>query len=462
MKPVFSQASHSSYRYHVLPLEGFPDLLAFHQLNPDRYPFLLESVIQDNSDSRYDLLLAFPQSNVSTNGKVCFLDELDKHWKNESALSEFDGPEYNKSEEIPPFRGGWFVFLSYELVNNIEPTLGLNNSDSNVPQAVLVRCPAAIIRDHKLKSCYFICESDYAGQIVQMQQDAKEIKPVQSTWAPESILKARVEEEAESKFLEGVSRIKQYIKEGDVFQVNLSRLWRVQLNKNTPAHVLYQKLRKTNPSPFAGLARLAKDTYIISSSPERLVKTRGNKVTTRPIAGTYPRGSSKSEDQKLAKSLVLNPKERAEHIMLIDLERNDLGKVCQSGSVEVSDFMVIETYEHVHHIVSQVEGRLKPNVDPKEIIAAVFPGGTITGCPKVRCMEIINELEDKARGAYTGAMGYLNRDGDMDLNILIRSITQHEDQIYFRAGSGIVADSVPENELAETRNKARGLLRIFG
>ena len=201
---------------------------------------------------------------------------------------------------------------------------------------------------------------------------------------------------------------------------------------------------------------------VISSSPERLVKVRGTTVSTRPIAGTYPRSPDPEQDRVLSREMLRHPKERAEHVMLIDLERNDLGRICRTGSVQVRDFMTLESYRHVHHIVSGVRGELRDDIGPAQVIRAVFPGGTITGCPKVRCMQIIAELEQAPRTAYTGSMGYINRDGSLDLNILIRTIVQDGRDIQLRAGAGIVADSVPERELAETRAKARGLLAALG
>jgi anthranilate synthase component 1 len=184
-------------------------------------------------------------------------------------------------------------------------------------------------------------------------------------------------------------------------------------------------------------------------------------AATRPIAGTRPRSDNQQLDEKLLQELINDPKERAEHVMLIDLERNDLGRICEAGSVEVDEMMIVESYAHVHHIVSNIRGRLRADTTPGEGIAAVFPGGTITGCPKVRCMEIISELETGPRGAYTGSFGYLNRDGSMDLNILIRTMVISDNTITFRAGSGIVADSQPDAELQETRAKAKGLIRAL-
>jgi anthranilate synthase component 1 len=197
---------------------------------------------------------------------------------------------------------------------------------------------------------------------------------------------------------------------------------------------------------------------VISSSPERLLRARNGGVETRPIAGTRPRGPNLQADEPRRTELLSHPKERAEHIMLIDLERNDLGRICKPGTVEVDEFMVVETYSHVHHIVSNVSGRLLDGVSPGAMIRAIFPGGTITGCPKVRCMEIINELENRPRGAYTGAMGYFNHDGSGDLNILIRTMTTVDRTLTFATGSGIVADSDPMRELEETQAKAKGLL----
>jgi len=201
---------------------------------------------------------------------------------------------------------------------------------------------------------------------------------------------------------------------------------------------------------------------VISSSPERLIKICRGRIETRPIAGTRPRAQEEAGDTANLQELIGHPKERAEHIMLIDLERNDLGRVCQPGSVTVNELMGLESYAHVHHIVSNVQGELRPEVTPGDAIRAVFPGGTITGCPKERCMAIIAELEQVPRGAYTGSLGYLNHNGDLDLNILIRTITQQADRISLRAGAGLVFDSIAENELQETEHKARGMLLALG
>jgi anthranilate synthase component 1 len=268
-------------------------------------------------------------------------------------------------------------------------------------------------------------------------------------------------EDPPERFVDGVARILDYIREGDVFQVNLSRQWSASLANRATAVEIYARLRAANPAPFAGIARLG-DRWILSSSPERLFRVRHGMVNTRPIAGTHPRSLDAADDAALSRALIAHPKERAEHIMLIDLERNDLGRVCVAGSVEVNELMVLESYVHVHHIVSNVRGRLRPGTTPGEVIRATFPGGTITGCPKVRCMQIIAELEAIGRGPYTGSFGYVNIDGSGDLNILIRTLGIADGEIRLRAGGGIVADSEPQRELDETRHKARGPLRALG
>jgi anthranilate synthase component 1 len=223
---------------------------------------------------------------------------------------------------------------------------------------------------------------------------------------------------------------------------------------------LYNRLCKANPAPFAALAQW-RGTTILSSSPERLVRINNGHIDTRPIAGTRPRSRRPGDDIAEMTELAAHPKERAEHIMLIDLERNDLGRVSQPGTVRVDELMTIESYAHVHHIVSNVSGELRSDVTPVGALKAVFPGGTITGVPKFRCMQIIAELEGVGRGAYTGSLGFLGRDGSMDMNILIRTLSVQGRGIELRAGGGIVADSDPRRELEETRAKARGMLAVF-
>ncbi len=253
-----------------------------------------------------------------------------------------------------------------------------------------------------------------------------------------------------------VARGREYVWAGDIFQTNLSQ--RLELPYEGDSALLYRVLRGLNPSPFAGYLRLS-GYELFSSSPERLVKLRGRVAEARPIAGTRRRGKDFAEDGLLADDLNLDPKERAEHIMLVDLERNDLGRVCDYGSVHVDELMVNERYSHVIHIVSNVTGILRQDKDATDLLRAMFPGGTITGCPKVRCMEIIDELETVRRGPYTGSFGFFGYGGDMDVNIVIRTLVRVGGRLYAQAGAGIVADSVPAMEYMETLSKAEAMVR---
>jgi anthranilate synthase component 1 len=362
-----------------------------------------------------------------------------------------------------PFRGGWLVYLSYEVAAEVEPTLVLPpGADPCI--ALAIRSPAAWIRDRNTMQAWLVCEPGaeallerFEGHVAALAQPDTDPRGARPDAAPGPIT---LREDPPATFTAAVRRALEYIAAGDVYQANLSRQWSGEAALPHDPVAIYARLRATNPSPFAGLLR-HRDFAVVSSSPERLVAVRGDVVATRPIAGTRPRGRSAAEDEALVRTLLENEKERAEHVMLIDLERNDLGRICVGGSVRVDEYMVIETYAHVHHIVSNVSGVLRPGASPVDVIRALFPGGTITGCPKVRCMQIIAELERHGRGAYTGSLGYINRDGSCDLNILIRTITTAGHAIHLRAGAGIVADSDPEQELAETRAKAEGMLRAL-
>lgn len=263
----------------------------------------------------------------------------------------------------------------------------------------------------------------------------------------------------QSDYQSAVEKVREYIAQGDIFQANIARFWQANFDYS---HLipLYQILREVNPAPFATFLKTDELT-IVSASPERLfsIDTSGH-VAARPIAGTRKR-SDGDKDQALSDELLLSEKERAEHIMLLDLERNDLGRVCVPGSIHVDECMVIEKYATVQHIVSNVVGKLEKDVDLLDVIKSMFPGGTITGCPKVRCMEIIHELEPNARGPYTGGVGYLAWDGSVDMNILIRTFWYWKGLLKWAAGAGIVSDSVPEHEERETEHKVAGLLRAF-
>lgn len=436
---------------------GRVDLLAVHRSRPERYPFLLQSVAPHPSAGRYDVLFAFPGEAIEVDqgigSTLDFFAQLD-------AAATAAGPLTDAALQTRgnlPFCGGWFLLLGYEAARYIEPSLQLPSSPYRLPDALAVRCNAAIIIDHVESVTHFISESAPA-QLAMLEADCRHLVATFSVPSPPLSL---VREEPDARFLNGVERVLEYLKSGDIFQVNLSRFWQAQFSDVIDPAVLYERLRRSNPAPFAGLARWHGST-VLSSSPERLMAIENGVAQTRPIAGTHPRLANSEDDSRQRQQLIGSLKERAEHIMLIDLERNDLGRVCAPGSVEVSELMTIESYAHVHHIVSNVRGRLREGIGPGAALRAVFPGGTITGAPKVRAMEIIAELEAVGRGPYTGAMGYLSRCGRMDTNILIRTLICEDDRVSFRAGAGIVADSQAANELAETRAKARGLLLALG
>ncbi|HEY8012004.1 MAG TPA: aminodeoxychorismate synthase component I [Rudaea sp.] len=448
---------------------GVADLLALAAAWPQRYPCLLESAAQASAAqnaalARYDVLFACSGEalTLGSDGRVRdakgrdrgerFLEALDADWRAQSVV-----PDIKVDSQSLPFRGGWVLFLGYELGAEIEAHLQrMADSGLTLPVAMALRCPAAIVVDRHTGKTWLVAETECANWLDTMQADLAAV----STFAPEPIAHAQIDEDDPQLFLDGVARIHEYLRAGDVFQVNLSRAWRARFAEPPPPAALYASLRAANPAPFAGLLQW-NGWAIASSSPERLVEVHGERVQTRPIAGTRPRFAD-DDDALRMRELAGHPKERAEHIMLIDLQRNDLGRISVPGSVVVDELMGVESYAHVHHIVSNVRGRLRAGVTPAQVIRAVFPGGTITGAPKVRTMQIITELEGCARGAYTGALGYLNRDGDMDLNILIRTMHMHGSEVRFRAGAGIVADSIALRELEETRAKARGLLRALG
>jgi len=447
--------------YQTQELPEAIDFTALHHHFPERYPVALVSTAENNQQGRYDILFAFPQMTLkldnekvlSSNGDVIdgeFLTALDDCWQNERVDAADDPGDL-------PFTGGWFIFLAYELASEIEPSLHLEPADPTLPVALAMRCPAAIIYDHKTDVSFILVENDSCDYFETIKDDINKAQSL--PLKPQAIVATSIVESEVDPYLYQLDRIKTYIKEGDIFQANLSRLWELTI-EDVPNVDIFKRLSQNNPGSFAALFQLG-DVAIISSSPERLVSVKGNNIQTRPIAGTRPRTDKIEADKSLSEELLAHPKEKAEHIMLIDLERNDLGRLCVPGSIKVDELMTLESYQHVHHIVSNVQGQIRKEVTPGEVIRAVFPGGTITGCPKVRCMQILTEMEQQARGAYTGSLGYINRDGSMDLNILIRTMVRINNQITFRAGGGIVADSDPDRELEETRAKAKGLLKVF-
>ena len=438
-------------------------------LDPARYPLLLDSAAAGPLGTA-TVLLAAPSAALWLTGDgrlgadgttiegESFLSALESWWLRERA------PAGSGSTVAPlPFTGGWALYLGYELAQEIEPRLVLPRTP--LPWiAFALRTPCALIHELGTDRVLAVGEEGADTALTLITADAYAAAAAAPADPGDTLEFRSVSEEDPEAFLARVRRAKEYVRAGDIYQANLSRPWTVQVAGSSAtapaAAALYRRLRAANPAPFAALLQW-RGTALLSSSPERLVRVCGRRIETRPIAGTRPRSRRPGGDAVEIPELVMHPKERAEHIMLVDLERNDLGRLCEPGTVHVDELMSIESYVHVHHIVSNVSGTLRPDVTPIGAVRAVFPGGTITGCPKFRCMQIIAELEGVGRGAYTGSLGYLGRDGQLDLNILIRTMTLAGAALEFRAGAGIVADSDPERELEETRAKARGLLHAL-
>ncbi len=372
-----------------------------------------------------------------------------------------------------PFVGGWSFYLSYEFAEQIEPSVTLPAFEPaqrvGFPVAIAQYHAAALIFDHERAKTYLVHDGVHLATVAAVKAalgaiTAPAINPL-ADLGNTLIIEGLIADDS-TRYQSGVQQILNYLRAGDVFQANLSRAWRFYAPQKDAGARIFRRLARYNPAPFSAWYRL-NEGQIISSSPERLADHQADHkahaqagwVSTRPIAGTRRRDANPVRDDALRAELQAHPKERAEHVMMIDLERNDLGRVCQPGSVQVDEFMVLESFAHVHHLVSNVRGQLQAGRSVFDLLAAVFPGGTITGCPKVRCMEILAELEQTGRGPYTGSVGYLSLDGQMDSNILIRTVFLAADGIgEFRTGAGIVMDSDPLRETIETEEKARGLL----
>lgn len=381
----------------------------------------------------------------------------------------------------PKFAGGIVGYLAYDAIRTIERLPELAAADSPVPDYFFLRLEKLWIIDHAEDRLYCVChtvrpkderwdEAALRERFEAARATVAEMKRAWERWSraaapalaiPET-LDIDVERMADvrlslpkAEYMSAVERIRDYIASGDVFQVNVS----VRQSKPLTAapERVYEALRRLNPSPYMAFLRLPGGERIVSGSPELLVRLEDGRLSTRPIAGTRPRGRNDGEDGALRDELLLSEKERAEHIMLVDLERNDLGRISTFGTVRVKELMAVEQYSHVMHIVSEVEGELAAGKDAFDCIAAVFPGGTITGAPKIRTMEIIEELEPVRRGVYTGAIGWIDYNGNMELNITIRTLVYADGTAHVQSGAGIVIDSDPEKEFAESLNKAKAL-----
>ncbi|MFB5197134.1 aminodeoxychorismate synthase, component I [Neobacillus sp. KR4-4] len=365
----------------------------------------------------------------------------------------------DKIEGLPSFLGGAIGYISYDYARYIEVLPELASDDLGLPEIYFFIVKEWFVFDHKEEILWFmfLAENDQGMEekiSLWENQWIQDIPSIQTKKPRESNNNNLEVSMTEDQFKQAVTKIQQYIGQGDVFQVNLA----VRQSKQIEVEALevYEQLRSLNPSPYMAYLHTP-DFQLVSGSPELLVKKDGQVVSTRPIAGTRSRGKDHEEDIQLANELIENEKERAEHVMLVDLERNDLGRVCKYGTVEVNEFMVIEKYSHVMHIVSNVRGELANDKSSFDIIDSVFPGGTITGAPKVRTMEIIEELEPVQRGVYTGSLGWIDFSGDLELNIIIRTMLVKDGMAHVQAGAGIVIDSNPKHEYKESMKKAAAL-----
>ena len=441
-----------------------------------RYSYLFESVQGSEKWGRYSMIglpcrtvLRVTDNAVSVERDGVLVEETEED--DPLAFVEQFADRYSvpEIEGLPRFTGGLVGYFGYETIRYIEPTLGeIKKPDAiGTPDILLMVSDEVVVFDNLLGKLYVVIhvnpEIDDAFNKANLRLDelvlrlSTTLPQTRSDSANKKIEESDFTSEFEQpEFETAVERAREYIREGDIMQVVLSQ--RLSIPFTAPPLDLYRALRTLNPSPYMYFVELG-DFQVVGSSPEILVRLEDDEVTVRPIAGTRRRGHNEQEDKAMEEELLADPKERAEHLMLLDLGRNDAGRVAEIGSVKVTDSMVIERYSHVMHIVSNVVGKLKKGMGAINVLRATFPAGTVSGAPKVRAMEIIHELEPIKRGVYSGAVGYISWSGNMDTAIAIRTSVIHNKRLYIQAGAGIVADSVPALEWKETMNKARAIFR---
>jgi len=452
-------------------------LKAYQAIAQENFSFFLDSARFHPRTGRFSFFGFKPFIVFKSKGKtieiikedskeVIFQDPIEKLRELFSVFNAY------KHKKFPDFTGGAVGYLAYDLGRLFENLPNLAKDDLELPEIYLAFYDTIAVFDHLENKVFIIsnvfahenAKKAYGEALERIEEFSQKINKNNNCENKiEFIMEEEKDLKIESNFSKGsfeeiVRRAKEYIKKGDIYQANLSQ--RFVIETEVEPFFLYKILRQINPSPFASYLNFP-EVKIVSSSPERLLKVKDNFVETRPIAGTRPRGKDYWDDLKLRAELILNEKERAEHIMLVDLERNDLGRVCEYGAVKVDELMVLEDYSHVIHIVSNVSGILDKGKDRFDLIRAAFPGGTITGCPKIRCMEIIEELEPVRRGIYCGSIGYFDFNGNMDLNIVIRTFILTKGKAYVQVGAGVVADSDPAHEYYETLYKAEALLKAI-
>jgi len=471
----FNQLAGQGYNRIPLAVETFADLdtplSLYLKLANKPYSYLLESVQGGERFGRYSFIGLPADTRITVRGTAITLT----HGSGE-ATHEANSPldfikDYQSHFKVAPlpglprFTGGLAGYFGYDTVRYIEPRLAQTQKPDvlGTPDILLMLTEQLAVVDNLSGKLTFIvyANPEQADAYTLARQRLHELtarlrQPMDIPHAPPMHGGAAKSEFGEEQFKQAVAKAKQYIFDGDIMQVVLAQ----RMSQPFPAAPLslYRALRSLNPSPYMFYYDMG-DHHVVGASPEILVRLEGDNVTVRPIAGTRPRGKTPQQDAVLAQELLADPKELAEHLMLIDLGRNDVGRIAQHGSVKLTEKMVIERYSHVMHIVSNVECLLKPGLDAIDVLKATFPAGTVSGAPKVRAMEIIDELEPSKRGIYAGAVGYLGFNGDMDLAIALRTAVVKDTTLYVQAGAGIVADSVPQSEWTETQNKARAVLR---
>lgn len=472
----FNALAAQGYNRIPLVLETFADLdtplSLYLKLANQPYSYLLESVQGGERFGRYSIIGLPAQTRIVARGRSVqvikdnvvteTIEDTNPLDFVKSYQARFKTPPY---EGLPRFTGGLAGYFGYETVRYIEKRLANTSKPDTIgnPDVLLMVSEQLAVVDNLSGKLYFIVYADTAE--VNAYDNAHATlnallnmlkRTVASPETPPTEKTVAVSEFGEENFKAAVKRAQQYILDGDIMQVVLSQ--RMSQPFTASPLSLYRVLRSLNPSPYMFYYDMG-DHHVVGASPEILVRLENGTVTARPIAGTRPRGKTREQDIALAEELLADPKERAEHVQLMDLGRNDVGRVAETGSVKVTDNMMIERYSHVMHIVSNVEGKLKPGMDAIDVLKATFPAGTVSGAPKVRAMEIIDALEPSKRGIYAGAVGYLGFNGDMDVAIAIRTGVIKNNMLHVQAGAGIVADSVPESEWTETQNKARAVLR---
>lgn len=441
----------------------------FHTIK-GKFKCLLESSYGFGSSGRYSFICIDPYLQLKSFGSNTILvsQSGEETFKEDpiTVMRKFVKQEYNSLGLKIPFIGGAIGYMGYDVIRNYEKLPDNNPIEINIPESCFLFYKIIVCYDHMkhtLSLIYNIHPQDqinYKAAIEYLEGFSKDIKSVNINNPLEEKHEVQKVQSNLSKdeYCTLVEKAKEYIKAGDIFQVVLSQRFKVK--QFSSAFEVYRRLRSKNPSPYLFYIDF-EDFQIVGSSPESLVSVKGDKVTTNPIAGTRPRGKTEAEDLRLKEELLTDEKERAEHVMLVDLGRNDIGKISSFGSVEMERFMEVDYYSHVMHIVTTVSGKLKAGVDCFEAIKACAPAGTVSGAPKIRAMEIIDELENVKRGLYAGAVGYFSHDGNMDMCIAIRTIIFKDKTGYVQAGAGIVSDSNPSTEYEETFNKAKALIEVI-